>query len=197
MTNKDQYQRTFSVLHASEGCLTEVKAMKHTRKIYVRRLTAACAAAVMVMGLAAAAYAADVGGIRRNIQLWINGDQTDAVLDIQGSGYTVTYQDENNTTQEFGGGVAINDDGSERPLTESEIMEQLDSPDVQYREDGSVWVCYHSEETEITDCFDEDGVCYVQLKTDSGTLYLTVKYQGGFASSPHSYVSPRSFRAAP
>lgn len=172
--------------------------MKHTRKIYVRRLTAACAAAVMVMGLAAAAYAADVGGIRRNIQLWINGDQTDAVLDIQGSGYTVTYQDENNTTQEFGGGgVAINDDGSERPLTESEIMEQLDSPDVQYREDGSVWVCYHSEETEITDCFDEDGVCYAQLKTDSGTLYLTVKYQGGFASSPHSYVSPRSFRAAP
>ena len=198
MTNKDQYQRTFSVLHASEGCLTEVKAMKHTRKIYVRRLAAACAAAVMVMGLAVAAYAADVGGIRRNIQLWINGDQTDAVLDIQGSGYTVTYQDENNTTQEFGGGgVAINDDGSERPLTESEIMEQLNSPDVQYREDGSVWVCYHSEETEITDCFDEDGVCYVQLKTDSGTLYLTVKYQGGFASSPHSYVSPRSFRAAP
>ena len=72
-------------------------------------------------------------------------------------------------------------------------MEHLDSPEVDYRADGSVWVRYHGEETEITDRFDADGVCYVQVKTDDGALYLTVKYQDGFASSPHSYVSPKSF----
>ncbi len=194
MTNKQRYQRAFSVLHASESCLMEVKAMKHTKRIYVRRFAAACAAAVMVMGLMSAAYAADVGGIQRSIQLWINGDQTDAVLDIQGSSYTVTYQSQDGVPHEVhGGGVALNDDGSERPLTEAEIIEHLDSPNVQYRDDGSVWVCYHGGETEITDRFDEDGICYVQLKTDSGTLYLTVKYNNGFASSPHSYVSPKSF----
>ena len=167
--------------------------MKHTKKINMSRLAAVCAAAVMVTALACAAYAADVGGIQRSIQLWINGDQTDAVLDIQGTGYTVTYQDQDGAVREFGGGgVAIEDDGSERPLTEAEIMEQLDSPDVEYRDDGSVWVCYHGGETEITDRFN-DGVCYVQVKTDDGVLYLTVKYGNGFASSPHSYISPSSF----
>lgn len=194
MTNKQRYQRTFSALHASEDCLMEGMTMKHGKKIYVSRLAAACLAVVMIVGLASVAYAANVGGIRRSIQLWINGDQTDAVLDIQGSEYTVTYQGQDGASHEFGGGgVAIDDDGSERPLTEDEIMDQLDSPDVQYREDGSVWVCYRDGETEITDRFDENGVCYVQIKTDDGPLYLTVKYKGGFASSPHSYVSPQSF----
>ena len=194
MTNKQRYQRVFSKLHASESCMMEVYEMKQTRKIHVRRLAAACAAAVMVMGMASVAYAADVGGIQRSIQLWINGDQTDAVLDVQGSSYTVTYQGEDGDSHQiYGGGVAIENDGSERPLTEDEILEQLDSPDVEYRADGSVWVCYHDGKIEITDQFDEDGVCYVQLNTEDGPLYLTAKYQNGFACSPHSYISPRSF----
>lgn len=194
MTNKQRYQRTFSVLHASEDCLMEVKAMKRTKKIHVSRLAAVCAAVVMVVGLATAACAADVGGIQRSIQIWINGDQTDAVLDVQGSEYTVTYQDEDGVAHEIGGGgVAYDGLGGERPLTEEEIMEQLDSPDVQYRDDGSVWVCYHSEKIEITDRFDEDGICYVQLNTDGGPLYLTIKYDEGYSSSPHSYPSPKVF----
>ena len=193
MTNKQRYQRTFSVLHASEDCLMEVKVMKHTKKIHVPRLAAACAAAVMLMGLATAAYAADVGGIQRSIQIWVSGDQTDAVLDVQGRDYTVTYQDEDGVAHEIGGGgVAYDDFGGERPLTEEEILELLDSPDVQYRDDGSAWVCYHSETIEITDLFDEDGFCYVQLNTDNGPLYLTIKYHEGYSSSRHSYPSPKA-----
>ena len=90
MTNKQRYQRTFSTLHASEDCLMEVKAMKPTKKIYISRLSVACAAVVMAIGLASVVYAADVGGIQRNVQIWIDGDKTDAVLDIQGTSYTVT-----------------------------------------------------------------------------------------------------------
>jgi len=172
----------------------EVKKMKHTKKVYVPRLAAACAAVVMVVGLASVVYAADVGGIQRSVQIWVNGDQTDAVLDVQGSSYTFTYQDQDGNPHEAGGGgVAFEPDGTERPLTEAEIMEQLDSPDVQYKDDNSVWVCYRSEKIEITDQFDEAGVCYVQIKTDNGPLYLTIKYNGGFASSPHSYIAPNSF----
>ena len=37
------------------------------------------------------------------------------------------------------------------------------------------WVCYHSEKMEITDQFDENGVCYVQISTNSGPLYLTIQ----------------------
>ena len=189
MTNKQRYQRAFSVLHASESDLMEVKDMKRTKKISVSRLVAACAAVVMVTGLTSVAYAADVGGIQRTVQIWLHGEQTTAVLDIQGTSYTVTVGE----VSTGGGGVAIDDNGNERPLTEEEIMEQLNAPNVEYRDDGTVWVCYRGEEIEITDRFDEDGICYVQIKTDEGALYLTVKYNDGFASSPHSYISPKSF----
>lgn len=193
MTNRERYQRAFSALHASESCLMEVKAMKRTGKHYAKRLTALCAAAVLVLGLATAVYAADVGGIQRTIQLWIDGDRTDAVLDIRGSEYTVTYQDADGETRQFGGGGVAFENGTERPLTEAEITEQLNGPDVQYRKDGTVWICWQGQETELTDRFDEDGVCYVQLTDDSGPLYLTVKYQAGFASSPHCYIAPGDF----
>lgn len=197
MTNKQRYQRTLSVLHASESCLMEVKAMNSKAKRYMPRLVAACAAVVLVLAMASVAYAADVGGIQRQIQIWINGDQTDAVLDIRGGStaeYSLQYQDADGVSHEIsGGGVAIEDDGSERPLTEEEILEHLDSPDVVYRDDGTVWVCYRDQMVEITDRFDEDGICYVQVQTDSGALYLTVRYHGGFASSPHSYLAPEKF----
>lgn len=195
MTNKQRYQRVFSKLHASESCLMEVKEMKHaTKRIQVRRLAAACAAAIMVVGMASVAYAADVGGIQRTVQLWINGDQTDAILYLQDQGYTFTFQDHDGTSHEIsGGGVVTEYDGSERPLTEEEILEHLDSPNVEYKEDGSVWVYYHNKKIEITDRFDEDGICYVQVETDNGILYLTVKYNNGYAASPHSYISPEEF----
>lgn len=166
--------------------------MKPTKKIYMSRLSVACAAVVMAIGLASVVYAADVGGIQRNVQIWIDGDKTDAVLDIQGTSYTVTTA-QSPFREIKGGGVAFNDDGSERPLTEDEIIEHLNSPDVEYEDDGSVWVSARGEKIDITDRFDEDGVCYVQLNTEKGPVYLTVKSNGGFASSPHSYVSPKSF----
>ena len=194
MTNKQWYQRTFSALHASEYNLTEVKTMKHTKRIYVSRLAAACLAGAMMVGLASAAYAADLGGIQRSVQIWIDGDKTDAVLDMQGSGYTVTYQTEDGVSHQMGGGgVAIDENGNEHPLTETDVLEQLGAPQVEYRQEGSIWVCYQDREMEITDRFDEEGVCYVQLKTDGGIRYMTIKADGGYASSPHSYPSPRSF----
>lgn len=195
MTNKQRYQQTFSALHASESSLLEVTNMKQTKKRYIPRLAAVCAAVILVTGLATVAYAKDIGGIQRKIQIWINGDQTDAVLDIRGSEYSVTYQDADGQSHAFGGGgVAFNADGSERPLTEEEILDHLDMPDVTYRKDGTVWVAYRGRETEITDKFDEDGICYVQITADDNTLYLTVKYNNGYASSPNGYISPREFQ---
>ena len=92
MTNKERYQRTFSTLHASEDILMEVKTVK-THKVYVSKLVAVCAAAVMVLALASVAYAKDAGGIQRNVQIWLHGDQTDAVMVVEDGEYTLTYTD--------------------------------------------------------------------------------------------------------
>lgn len=198
MTDRERYKRTFSVLQASEHCFREVTSMNTRKRISIRRLSAVCAAAVFVIAMASFAYAADVGGIQRTIQIWINGEQTTAVFDIQDGTYTVTYPDaDGNPHEVHGGGVAFEDDGTERPLTEEEILENLDSPEVSYAEDGTVWVYYRDQALDITDTFDDDGISYVQVKDGDDVIYMTVKYQKGHATSPHSYVSPDSFNCDP
>ena len=56
----------------------------------------------------------------------------------------------------------------------------------------TVWVYYLNQKMEITDKF-EDGVCFVQLKADGQTQYITVKYQNGYATSPDGYIQPDKF----
>ena len=188
MTDKERYKRTFSALRASQLEFKEEMTMNKTKILPVRRLVSLCAAALMIAAMATVAYAADVGGIRRAVQVWIHGDQTNAVMDIQNGHYLLSYEDENGETQTVGGGgVAIDAFGRERPLTEEELLEELNSPKVECLEDGTVWVYYQDQKMEITDRF-VDGVCYVQLKDGDKVLYLTVEADGGYSMSPHGYV---------
>ena len=46
---------------------------------------------------------------------------------------------------------------------------------------------------EITDLFDENNICYVQIKAGTDTLYVTVKYGGSFSYSSDGYDQPESF----
>lgn len=51
--------------------------------------------------------------------------------------YTIEYPDENGETREIsGGGIAYEADGTERPLTGEELLEEANSPDVEYNDDG-------------------------------------------------------------
>lgn len=199
MTNKERYQKAFAALHASDAFAAsmEEKHMERTKKTYTPRLIAVCAAVILVLGLATAAYAADVGGIRRTIQLWVHGDQTDAILEVQDGTYDLYYTDaEGNARERHGGGVAFDVFGNEIPVSEEDILEHLNAPELEYRDDGTVWVYYYGQSVEITDKFDEDGICYVQLKHGGDTLYVTVKYDNGYAYGPHAYPDPRSFNGA-
>ena len=196
MTNKEKYQRAFGVLHASDDFLKEELFMKQTKRFPLRRALCLCAAVILVFGLATVCYAADVGGIRRMVQIWVHGDQTDAVLDIQNGSYTLTYEDaQGNTHDQGGGGVAIEWDGSERPLTEEEIMEHLNTPEpeVEYREDGTIWIYYMDQAMEITDKFDENNCCFVQLRNGTDTLYVTVRKDNGYSWSSTEFAQPEEF----
>ena len=156
-----------------------------------RRVIGIILAACLVFTLAVTAYAADIGGIRRLIQIWLYGEQTTAVLDVQNGQYTLT--DEEGSFIRGGGGVAIEPDGSERPLTEEEILEHLDQPEVDHKEDGTIWVYYRGQKIEITDRFDEDGYCYLELRNGTEILYATIERNGGMATSPEKYVQPHQF----
>ena len=161
------------------------------KKINSRKIIGLVLAACLVFTLAVTAYATDIGGIRRLIQIWLYGEQTTAVLDVQNGQYTLTEED--GSFIRGGGGVAIEPDGSERPLTEAEIMEHLDHPEVEHKEDGTIWVYYHGQKIEITDRFDEDGYCYLELRDGTEILFATIERNGGMATSPEKYVQPHQF----
>ena len=167
--------------------------MAEKRRYHIPKVAVAAIACVVILGSGTAAYAMNVGGIQRTIQIWIHGDQTDAQFAVVVGSYTLDYEDENGeAVHRGGGGVAIEDDGTERSLTEEELMEEINSPEVEYEEDGSVWIYYKNQKMDITDKF-EDGVCYVELKDGDTIQYMTVKYQNGYALSPERYLTPAEF----
>lgn len=196
MTNKEKYQRTFGTLHASDAFLTEVNHMNEKKQFPSRRLVCLCAAVILIFGLATAAYAADLGGYRRTIQFWFRGEQIEADWQAQDGEYTIAYEDaDGNVHTQSGGGVAIDDDGSERPLTEEELLEEAtrQGPQVEYNlKDGveTVTLYYRDQVIDITDKFDENGCFYITLDEDGHPLYVTVEYHGGLSASSTAYVQP-------
>ncbi|MCM1161800.1 MAG: DUF4179 domain-containing protein [Roseburia sp.] len=195
MTNKEKYKQAFSVLHPSGELSLEVKHMiLNSKKARFKTAIAAAAVCMLLAGGSGVAYAANIGGIQRTIQLWIYGDQTNVDFKYSTDGtYNISYQnDDGALIERGGGGVAFDDDGNERPLTEEELLEELNSPEVKYEEDGTVWVYYKEQKMEITDRF-QDDVCYVKLSDGEETLYMTIKYQNGCCISPDKYASPDSF----
>ncbi|MBQ7972191.1 MAG: hypothetical protein IJ291_01880 [Lachnospiraceae bacterium] len=197
MTNKEKYKNAFSVLHTSDDFIMEVEKMKNSYKKRKRNIVAAAAAAVamcVVVGGSTSAYACNVGNIQRHVQIWLKGDQTDAIMNISSDGsvaeYEIIYQDEEGVEHTInGGGVAMEGvSGEERPLTEEEIMTYLNEPDVRYEEDGSVWIYCKDKKMEITDKFDEEGVCRVQVQGEDITYYITAYYKEGWNMSNDKFI---------
>ena len=196
MTEKERFQRAFAPLHASPDTMTEVMKMteRKTKRPALRRAATLGLAAALVLALGSVAYASDLGGIQRTVQLWLNGEMTDATLTVKNGHYTVNYTDsEGNERERSGGGVAFEPDGTERALTEEELFEHLNEPEVEEREDGTVMVYYLDQKLDVTDKFDEDGVCYVQLEGGEKTIYMTIKRGNGYATSTTKYILPNEF----
>lgn len=196
MTNKEKYQQAFSALQPSRDIRLEEATMKAYKKRQTKRVVALVAVICLLVCVGGGgAYAANIGGIQRTIQLWIHGDQTTATLDINDDGsYTVHYPDENGDMQTAGGGgVAFDMFGNERALTEEEIMDQLDSPDIEYYDDGSIWLFYRDMAKDITDSFDDEDMCYVKIEDEEGDLFVTAKKYGGWHISSDRYASAWEF----
>ena len=165
------------------------------RKHKLKTIAATVATCLIVTAGTGTAYASDLGGIQRKVQLWIHGDQTTATLKISSDGsYNGTYADKDGKQKEFGGGgVAFNPDGSERSLTEEEIMEELNAPDIEYEKDVPSSCIQKSVHRYHNTKFTKDNICYVKLVDGDDSLYVTVKYNNGCAYSPNKYISPLEF----
>ena len=87
MTNREKYKQAFSAIRASDNFSLEAEKMERTAKQHrFRTMAAVVAVCATLVGGAAAAYAADAGGIQRAVQVWIHGDQTAATIQFDGNG---------------------------------------------------------------------------------------------------------------
>ncbi len=189
MTNKEKYQKAFSTLHASDNISLEVEIMEKNKKLYrMKKVAAACAAVAVVFGSMTVAYASDLGGIRQKITAWFHGEQAQMDVTDNGDGsYSYKYVDDNGQTYEgSGGGVAIDDNGNEIPLTADELMEHVGN-EVEKDQDGNVWIYYYDKKKNITDLFDDDGICKVAFEHEGRMVYFKIQEGDELEGLPGNY----------
>lgn len=196
MTNKEKYKQAFSVLHASDEFPMEVERMKEMQKKHkINAVAAAAAACIILAGGSISAYAADVGGIQEKLSLWIHGSRYEAEIEDNGDGgYTFHVEKDGETKEMGGGGVSIDENGNETPLSAEEIVEDMNkSANVEADENGRVWVYYYDQKIDITDLFNEDGICRIALTHNGEKTYLEVTKEkdGSYPSSQTNDLSPK------
>lgn len=189
MTNKERYKQAFSVLHTSGQSSMEVEKMADIKKKHKRNIVAAAAVAcAVIIGGSGTAYAADIGGIQEKVYIWLHGVQTEAdIVENGDGGYTVRYErnGEEQGVTAFGG-ISIDSDGTFDWLSADELVDALnESADVDEDADGRVWVYYYAQKVDITDLFDDEGICRVKMTHEGQVIYLEIK-RGEYGGYPYS-----------
>ena len=148
MSNKENYKKAFSVLKSSCDFTLEEKRMNRIKRENTHRnLLTAAAVMLVVLAGSGTAYAADLGGIRETVQMWIHGEQTDVTINDE----SIEYVDKDGNVQ-VETGIESNPQTGERPLTGEEIAEEkVNEVDVDKTDDGKVIMYFHDKQFDVTD----------------------------------------------
>lgn len=191
MTNRERYKQAFSALQTSATQSMEVEMMAMIQKKHKKNIAVAAAVAcAALIGVSGTVYAADIGGIQQKVRIWMYGKEEEVVITEKGDGsYLLHYVGDGQEELGFGG-VAIgedeNGDTTESWLSPDELVISLNqSVDIAEDTDGRVWIYYYDQKADITDLFDEEGICKVQLTHEGETVYLEIEQGevGDFAYS--------------
>ncbi len=170
-SNEERYRKSFDNLHLSgdfSSRLSESLEKGREDKKVVNLFSAGkIAAAIAICSLACgtACYAADVGGIRTNFNIWINGTNHDIEVQDDGNG-GYSYTDENGHEYGFGG-VSYGPGGEEVPMSAEELVGLMNNDGtLEFTEDGKVIFHYRNLSEDVTDRI-EDGELHVHLEDPS------------------------------
>lgn len=183
MSNKEKYKQAFSVLHTSCDISLEVEKMErkveNNKKVFrMRPVAAACICVCLLFGSMATAYAADLGGIREKVSTWIHGEQMDVNVTENGDGgYNFSYKDGDKEKEFGGGGVSIDADGTESPLSPEEVLDEAGC-EVTTEKDGTVWLYYREHKVNITELVKGDKTCKVAIIDNDKPVYFDIKSNG-------------------
>ena len=175
MNNKEKYQRSFNTLHLSEDFREKCKETpEESGKGKIMELRSVCgisraaAAAIavcfLVVGSVGVSYAADLGGIRTKFGIWMNGSKQDVeVVQIEDGSYIV--RDENGDQNMGFGGVAIDEEGNEVPMTAEELVGYMNNDcHLEITEDGRYIFSYKNLIEDVTDQLDRKGELHIHVE---------------------------------
>ena len=179
MTNHEKYRKTFGQVQSSKTIRMEDLEMKKTSYLRNKVASVACAAVILLAGTGGVVYAANIGGIRETMHLWFHGKQVESTIEETGAGsYSITYQDADGEHEIGGGGVSMDADGTERPISMEEYVEHMNTmPDVDVDENGRVWLYAQGTSIDITDEF-ENGKYQTVLTIAGKQTWITVTPNG-------------------
>ncbi|MCR5249465.1 MAG: hypothetical protein K6E50_02530 [Lachnospiraceae bacterium] len=186
-SNEEKYKKSFQTLHLSddfqerfEKRLKEEREGKNmdTNGIYrISRTAAVIAACALAFGSLGICYAADVGGIRTNFEMWINGSRQEVELE-QVSETEYRWTDEDGGVHQMGG-VMKEGDGSERPMTGEELVDQTNAQCNYEEGDGRSFISYKSLRADVTDLIGADNTLYIHIDDpENPSTYFCFRIQG-------------------
>lgn len=167
MTNREKIQRAFDAVQPSGAVSMEEMNMK--QKPIRKPLVLLFASIALLAAFLTAAYAADLGGFRQTMTVWFGGkQQTVEVTQPQDGMLQWTGEDGVTHTS---GGIAYETDGTQRPLTLEELLDEQFSgrPVLNFYEDGRAFLEFYEHYVDVTDqvptgrieaALEHDGVLY-------------------------------------
>lgn len=145
--DKEQYKRTFNVIKPKTGFTWDehLATKKVTKHPVSKQALAICVALIAVICGSSIAYAANIGGFRDVVNIWIGDRYVESSIEESGKGqFTVTTPDGNSF---IAGGVS--DDGE--PVTGEDVIEYLEGPDVFRDDNGRIWFYDKDYRQDITE----------------------------------------------
>lgn len=130
---------------------------------------AALGAALVIAGSTGVAYAADLGGIRTTVNVWLHGEHTQLDAVPNGTGGYEFYETGSDEPIGGGGGVWIDENGVEHAASAQEVADNM-KPPVEILDDGRVTLELKEKVWDITGEVQRGKEAYFH----AGDLYIQV-----------------------
>ena len=180
-SNEERYKKSFDNLHLSGDFSSRLKGSlekeREDKKVVNLFSAGKIAAAIAICSLACgtACYACDVGGIRTNFNIWLNGTNQNIEVQDNGDG-SYSWTDEDGHEYGFGG-ISMDEDGTEHTMTADEYFEFMNNDgSLEFMGDGSIIFHYHNLSVDVTDML-EDGALGIYVE-DPSNAYTYFSFTG-------------------
>lgn len=172
---KRQYKQAFSQIHIPQPitCDFEKVERKSPYMKWYQKHAIALGITAVLLGTGGIAYAANVGGIRTQVTVWISGTQRTMDATQQEDGSWSFTDPEDPDFHAGGGGVYIDENGNEIMLGAEDVAENM-ANDIE-QEDGKTWLIRKNKKWDITELLKSANTVNLEVEGE----YYEVHLQNG------------------